>query len=67
MMSRICDNCDKVINGGQYIELGVRLMKTNENESQDNLESLHGDYCNDCLESGKALEDLLLGLENWKH
>ena len=58
-MARTCDACKALIPQKQYVQLAVRVLKSNDSDTQDALEEYEGDYCDGCLASGAALEDLV--------
>jgi hypothetical protein len=61
-----CDSCGQVIQQEQFLELAVRVLKIDEDADQDAVEEHHADYCNDCVNNGAAVGDLLLALEKYR-
>jgi hypothetical protein len=66
-MCRTCDACQKPIDQDacEYLEIQIRVLKTDEGAEQDEQRSVHGDFCNACVGNGRAVESLLQSLE-WK-
>ena len=59
MMARQCEGCDKMIEQKKFLELAARLLKTDQDDNQDAVKEVRGDYCDKCISNGKALKDLL--------
>jgi hypothetical protein len=57
-MARVCESCKVVITDGDYFEVWLTPKDPKGNPEQD-AESYSGDYCRECVVSGKAGADLL--------
>lgn len=66
MIMRKCDACKKPIPQKQFIEVSVRVMCSNQNEQQDPIEQFDGDYCDRCIASGSAIDDLVDAFTKYK-
>lgn len=62
MITRLCEACKELIKSKEFKELSIRVLKTNDGENQDTRKQVYGEYCNKCINNGKAIEDLKLGL-----
>lgn len=65
-LMRKCESCGKPIHQKQFVEMTIRILRSNEGENQDQLEQVFGDYCDGCVTSGRATEDLVAGLTKYK-
>lgn len=65
MTGRICDACKHPIAGTRCLELGAKLLCTDEDSDQDPLEQVYGEYCATCIRSGQALADLMTGFTKY--
>jgi hypothetical protein len=65
-MMRRCEACEKPIPQRQFVELTLRVLRSEQGENQDPVEQTFGDYCDGCVASGKAVEDLVSGLTKYK-
>lgn len=63
---RKCEGCSQPIPQRQFIQLTMRALQSDEGDEQDNIEQVYGDYCDGCLASGKAIEDLAGSLTKYK-
>lgn len=61
-----CEACDQPILQKQFVELSLRVLWADRDESQDKVEEVRGDYCDGCVASGKAVDDLVSGLTKYK-
>ena len=62
-LTRLCEACHKVIPKATHLELSLAVKRTHGGESQDPIENVYGDYCDQCVRNGKALADLLTGVK----
>lgn len=58
MIARKCDSCKNVITKEEVIHLSKQKYKVNLDDHQKT-EIICGDYCEECLENGNAIKDLL--------
>lgn len=60
---RRCKACEKPIEQDLYLEVILRVLKSDGSEGQDAVEQSYGDYCDECVASAAAVEDLLSDLD----
>lgn len=65
-MMRRCEACNQPIPQRQFVELSIRVLRSEQGESQDPVDQAFGDYCDGCVASGNAVEDLVSGLTKYK-
>ena len=65
-ITRKCESCNQMIPQECYVELTVRILRTNEGDNQTTMEQTYGDYCDGCVANGSALEDLVAELVIYK-
>lgn len=63
-LARTCDNCDVTIDRETMIEITLRVLKCDQNDEQDAVEEVCGDYCDACITNGGAVAGLLRALEH---
>ena len=56
-LSRLCDSCDNIIDG-TYFDLMITPKQSRDTPEQD-AEHWYGDFCINCINSGKAVEYLM--------
>lgn len=64
-LSHTCDSCGALIGHGRFLQMSLRLLRTEQGENQDALEEMYGDYCPACVLKGKAVDDLLKGFTRY--
>jgi hypothetical protein len=62
-ITRVCDSCDERIRKPTYLSLSVQVFRTSAPEDQHSTKEFEGDYCETCIDNGKALADLLSPLK----
>ena len=63
-LARECDACHGFIQGAEpYYDLVLMVKSAMEVMDQDPLQQQHGDYCGECVRSGKAIADLVGALK----
>lgn len=55
-VTRKCDRCGKTIEKPTYLEVQVRVMKTDEDSDQDCAAQSYGDFCDQCVYNGLAID-----------
>lgn len=61
-IARKCDACGEMIDAERYTELRGRLLRTAEDECQDAIVEVGGDYHDGCIASGAAVADVMAEL-----
>lgn len=65
-MARVCGACKMLIPQRQCLEVSIRVIHTDRNRDQDAIEELDDEYCDRCIATGAALEDLVGALTKYK-
>lgn len=61
-----CDVCGKLIPQKLLLELACRVLNSDENPEQQAVEEIYGQYCDGCIASGTAIEDLVAQLTKYR-
>ena len=60
---RRCEGCKEPIAQRQFLEVTLRVLRSEEDQNQDAVEQAYGDYCDECVATGKAVNDLVNDLK----
>lgn len=59
MITRICDSCKNIITGNEYIAVSIALYSIDDTKDTTAKEREEGDFCDNCIKEGKAIEILI--------
>lgn len=65
-LARTCGACKRLIPQQHHVELTIRIIRTAGEPEQDALEETLDDYCDGCVATGEAINDLVSGLTKYK-
>lgn len=57
-LTRLCDACDRPIDTTVFFDVHLQTKDPSGPEVQDPIAQAYGDFCIDCVRSGKAIEKL---------